>query len=537
MVMKKAMTIFAAVMFALAACAADVPERVLEIKPSPTNSRNSEGDFAILKNGNILCAYSRYEKGTGHDHDPANICSRVSKDGGKTWSREDVTLVANEGGMNVMCASFLRLKNGSLALFYLRKNSTTDCRPMMRVSKDEGKTWSMPVGIVPDSEAAYYVLNNARALRLKSGRILLPLARHPKMANGKNDWEGELVCYFSDDNGRTWRRGSEPFKTFDEKGKRVTTQEPGVVELKDGRVLMYARTGHGRQWYFHSSDGGATWTKGEPSSLRGPNAPATIKRLSNGDLFAVWNDHDTGSVAGMRVPMTLAVSKDEGKSWIHRRILEGAPNGCFCYFAACETKGHLLLWYCAHDWLKHARITRVPLAWLYADVPPPQKPKRKGFFAGSFGGWNHKAGEPMEKKETKVGTWTAAPGQATIYRATHPWVHPYGCGVKITGDLTLALPKSAPSDALAFWLKRETADDELRVEARLENGKWEEIYRIAKGTPPGIDGNPHVYVEMKLGKLDKPVTAYRFRPVSKKGVVICDAYELADISANAFFND
>ncbi len=524
-------------------CAESVPTRVLEIKPGPGNSRNSEGDIIVLKNGDVLCAYSRFMKGTGHDNDSASICTRLSKDGGKTWTQNDVEIVANEGGMNVMCVSFLRLKDGALALFYARKNSTTDCRPMMRVSRDEGKTWGPATQVVPDSENDYYVINNARAIMLKSGRILLPLARHPKKADGKNDWDGELVVWFSDDQGKTWQRGAASFKTFDPKGKRVTTQEPGVIELSNGRVLMYARTNHGQQWFYYSSDGGATWTKGEPSTLRGPCSPATIKRLKNGDLIMAWNDSSVGGVAGLRSPLALAISKDDGKTWIHRRLLEGAPNGCFCYFAVCEVQGHVLVWYCALNWLKHSRISRVPLTWLYEDVPVT-KPKRKGFFDGVFGGWSNKPGTPVEKKDTKLGLWTAAPSNAVIYKATQPWVHPYGCGVQLIGakggktsEILLTLPKPAASDALAFWVKRETANDEFIVKAQLEDGTWQEVAQIAKGTLPGRDNNPHVYVELPFKKLAKPVKAYRFTATSEKGIVLCDAYELADISANAFFND
>ena len=33
--------------------------------------------------------------------------------------------------MNVMSVSLLRLKSGAIAMFYLVKDSLTDCRPMM----------------------------------------------------------------------------------------------------------------------------------------------------------------------------------------------------------------------------------------------------------------------------------------------------------------------------------------------------------------------------------------------------------------------
>ena len=51
-------------------------------------------------------------------------------------------VVPNEGKMNTMSVSLLRLESGRIALFYLRKNSLSDCRLYMRTSSDEAKTWS-----------------------------------------------------------------------------------------------------------------------------------------------------------------------------------------------------------------------------------------------------------------------------------------------------------------------------------------------------------------------------------------------------------
>jgi len=360
------------------------PRRALELPPDAKNSRNSEGDFALLKDGSILYVYSHFLRGTGQDHDPATLASRRSADGGMTWMDKSVEVVANEGGQNVMSISLLRLKDGSLALFYLRKNSGADCRPVMRVSRDEAKTWGAPVDCVPEGEVGYYVLINCRAERLASGRIVLPLCLHEQLANGRHDSAGKLVCWFSDDEGATWWRGSEPFQTHDAEGKRVVAQEPGVVELKDGRVLMYARTDRGRQWFYWSADGCETWTKGEPGSLYGPLGPATVKRLTNGDLVALWNDHEArpelGTAGpswakGARTPFTVGISRDEGKTWPIRRTLEDDPKGWYCYFGMMEHGDNLLLGYCAKDMLAHSRITVVPLAWIYE---PGAKPSVNG---------------------------------------------------------------------------------------------------------------------------------------------------------------
>lgn len=352
-----------------------LPRIVLELPPSEENCRNSEGDFAVLADGTILFVYSHFMKGTGGDNGPAFLGSRISRDGGRTWSAITEKVVPNEGGMNVMSSSFLRLKNGDLALFYLRKNSEEDERPMMRVSHDEGKTWGEPSFCVPDSDIGYYVMNNCRVTRLSSGRIVLPLAWH-RSENGKiADWAGQCLCYFSDDDGATWHRSRDCFPTFLEDGKRLVTQEPGIVELADGRVMIYARTDHGGQWFYYSSDGCDTWTRGEQGTLFGPCAPATVKRLSNGDLFAVWNDHefrpelskdDYNTGWGSRRPLTVAVSHDEGRTWVNRHTLDDDPEGWFCYSGVLELEDSILLSYCALKGLRHSRITRMPKSWLYS---------------------------------------------------------------------------------------------------------------------------------------------------------------------------
>ena len=362
----------------------NVPVRVLELPARPNNPRNSEGDFAELRDGRLVYTYSHYSTAAGGDHAPAYLASRYSSDGGRTWTEKSVMTVANEGGMNVMSVSYRRLKDGALAIFYLRKNSETDCRPVMRISRDEGRTWGKPVVCVPDAEVGYYVLNNCRVERLKSGRLVLPLWQQEGKVDGRV-CKDLLGCYLSDDDGKTWRRGRFA-ETVDAEGKHVVVQEPGAVELKDGSVLLYARTDRGRQWFFRSSDGCETFTGGEPGSLVGPLSPATIKRLRNGDLLAVWNDHEFAPelakagprwANGLRTPLTLAISRDEGRTWINRRKLEGNPHGWYCYFAILEREGELLLGYGAEGvQLNRSRLTSVPLAWLNALEPKGTK----GFF-------------------------------------------------------------------------------------------------------------------------------------------------------------
>ena len=147
---------------------------VLRIKPDAPHRRDSEGDFIQLKDGRIMFVYSHFPGGPGgaSDHAPAHLAARFSSDGGRSWTTEGVMVVPNEGKLNVMSVSLLRLQDGRIAMFYLRKNSLTDCCPQLRISTDEGQSWSKPCKVV--DEVGYYVLNNDRVIQLQSGRIVVP---------------------------------------------------------------------------------------------------------------------------------------------------------------------------------------------------------------------------------------------------------------------------------------------------------------------------------------------------------------------------
>ncbi|MFT4689836.1 MAG: sialidase-1 [Limisphaerales bacterium] len=339
------------------------------LPPGPGNPRNSEGDFIPLKDGRVLFVYTHFTGG-GSDHASGHLAGRYSSDGGVTWTKEDVVVLANEGGFNVMSVSLLRLQGGDIALFYLRKNSLEDCRPQLRISKDEAKTWSEPMEVITD-EVGYYVMNNDRVIQTKTGRLVCPVALHNTAAYAKPDWDGTLMCYFSDDKGVSWRRSQSVLKGVKPDGKRITFQEPGVVELADGRIMLFVRTGEGSQYLAWSKDGGNTWSQPQASNIRSPKSPATIERIpGRKDLLMAWNDHSDipTTLKGKRTPLAVAVSSDSGKTWKRRHVLEDDPNGWYCYIAMCFVEGKVLLGHCAGDWrvsgLGTTQITRFDLGWL-----------------------------------------------------------------------------------------------------------------------------------------------------------------------------
>ena len=362
----KILTILFVVSFALGCQKSiDSPRLTLDLPPGENNPRNSEGDFVTLKDGTIMFIYSKYVGESSSDHAPASLVARFSKDGGETWTSEDQVIVKNEGGMNVMSVSLLRLQNGNIALFYLRKNSTEDCIPMMRISEDEAKTWSEPIMCIRD-QPGYYVLNNDRVIQLEDGRLLMAVARHKGPGE---EWTnaGSLFAYYSDDDGKTWTASEQVPNDTD-----IVTQEPGLIELKDGRVMMYIRASGGFQQLSYSSDQGKTWSAIETSNIPSPLSPATIERMPGGDWLLVWNNNDGSNqeLAGKRTPLTAAISSDEGQSWTQIKNIEEDPNGWYCYMAMhFLSDDEVLLGYCAGNRLEGTglavtHVTKVSRSWL-----------------------------------------------------------------------------------------------------------------------------------------------------------------------------
>ena len=349
--------------------------KIVLLPPGPGNPRNSEGDFIQLKDGRILFVYSHFYAGRGGDFDPASLAARFSNDGGLTWTREDVLVIPNEGDWNVMAVSLLRLHTGEIAFFYSRTNSKEDTHPTLRLSTDEGKTWSDPIQIIPDHQMGYYILNNDRVVQLSSGRLVAPLAQH--YGPGWKEWDtgiGHLMCYLSDDGGRTWWRSRTTLTPpTPAKGEPVILQEPGVVELKDGRLMMFVRTDQNSQYLSYSSDQGEIWSQPVPSQIRSPRSPASIERIpKTGDLLLVWNDNvQTGTpMAGKRTPFNVALSKDEGKTWQNVKVLEDDPDGWYCYTAIEFVGDRVLLAHCAGNrpqgtGLAVTQITTFDVDWLY----------------------------------------------------------------------------------------------------------------------------------------------------------------------------
>ncbi|MBM3869266.1 MAG: exo-alpha-sialidase [Verrucomicrobia bacterium] len=348
---------------------------VLTMAPAPANPRNSEGAFATLRNGRIIFIYTAYYGGRGEDHGPARLAQIHSDDQGLSWSAPR-TVVENEGRYNVMSVSLLRAASGKLHLTYLVKNDWLDCRPYLRTSDDDGLTWSAPRLILP--APGYFVVNNDRLIQTAKGRLLLPLAFHRSrgqdpLSSRSFDSRATAHWIYSDDDGQKWQEAATWWAMPIRSGSGL--QEPGVVERADGTLFSWARTDGGFQYGLASTDGGKNWSAPTPTTLASPVSPASIKRIPGSDeLLAIYNDH-SGRFPfpkGRRSPLVAAISKDGGATWGRPKLLEGDPDGWYCYTAIHFVGDDVLFGYCAGDgaqktYLNVLRIRKTSLAWLRAE--------------------------------------------------------------------------------------------------------------------------------------------------------------------------
>ena len=94
-----------------------------------------------------------------------------------------------------------------------------------------------------------------------------------------------------------------------------------LIELKDGRVYMLARTETGRLYESYSHDGGVNWEPLRPSRFLGTDAPAAFLRLPDERILLFWNGCEKpgrvgkDGVYGGRDIVHAAISDDECQTW------------------------------------------------------------------------------------------------------------------------------------------------------------------------------------------------------------------------------
>lgn len=316
------------------------------VAPTEEFPRHSEGDLVELKDGRLLFAWSR--KVGGEDTSEGCIVGLISNDNGATWPGEPkVIRPVWDGVADVMSVSFCRSSRG-LHLFFLARlanppsgNFYSGCNRVFQIiSTDEGQTWSAPTAV--STRFAYTILNNARALRISTGRMILPVASVPGSIFDFYN-EQRVYCLISDDEGQSWRESNELAIIG------TGLMEPGVAESGDGSLYMSIRTKTGYLYEAKSYDGGAYWSAPQPSSIASAEAPSTVVRAPHtGEFWLLWCHTPYTGKWFERHHIGLTISRDSGATWSEPVTLEYHPDHSFGYISALFHHESLLITY--YDW-------------------------------------------------------------------------------------------------------------------------------------------------------------------------------------------
>ncbi len=216
------------------------------------------------------------------------------------------------------------------------------CDLKMKVSGDGGRTWSEDRMI----EAELGHVPHSKPIRLGGGTIIF----------GTEFKGGYSRFWISDDEGHSWGQTGPLLGEMN--------QHPTLIERADGSVLALLRPSgkHSRVLRSVSADGGRTWSDAALTDLPCPPAAIDAVKVADGRVVLAWNNN-----ADARNPLTLAVSEDDGDTWVATRdVVTG--EGSFHYPAIAEgAAGQLHLTFTNNRrTIDHVELD---LAWIYGDGP------------------------------------------------------------------------------------------------------------------------------------------------------------------------
>lgn len=301
------------------------------------SQRGAQGVPAIERasQGRLWASWYTTKSPRGVESPGSYIALVTSGDDGRTWS--DLKLVVRPPRLCRVYDPCLWLDpDGRMWFFWAQSAGMQDGRmgvwAMTTANPDaESPAWSEPRRI------GNGVMLNKPTL-LKSGDWLLPagLWRDAPSLPNVTLSEAEMAPYtramlihdLGDERGSNLLRSRDRGKTFEWIGQArvpgTTVDEHMIVERRDGRLWMLVRTTSGIGQSF-SSDGGRTWSPGEPYLGRGVavfNARFFIRRMQSGALLMVRHD---GRVTSTRSHLAAFVSDDEGSTWKGGLMIDERP--------------------------------------------------------------------------------------------------------------------------------------------------------------------------------------------------------------------
>ena len=283
-----------------------------------------------LENGDVLAAWFG---GTGEGKDDVDIW--VARRSSGTWlPAERISADRNIPHWNPV---LFRRENGDVILFFKVGKKIAYWQTYFVLSTDLGKTWTAPRELVPGHVSGGRGPVKNKPIRLSDGTVLAPASSE------QPDWLAFMDL--SKDDCVTWEKQRIiPVRKL-VGGKPVPMIQPTLWESAPGKVHALLRTSRGHAYRSDSDDYGKTWCKAYPTQIKNPNSGLDVTRLEDGTLILISNP--SAKNWGVRAPLTLMESKDNGETWTEILLLEkrGKQGDEFSYPAIVHVGNKLYITY------------------------------------------------------------------------------------------------------------------------------------------------------------------------------------------------
>lgn len=291
---------------------------MFDIRQIVDSTAERTGNWAVkharLPGGSVIMVWCST---SGSEVSKTNRIWISESEDGTRWS-DPRPIISSRDGESVLNPALHARDDGSLLLFHNSGDARNRFDLILRRSRDGGKSWSEASEIPFGEIVVSSVMSNP--VRLRDGAIVLPICYSRPKARPNHYVSAMMI---SRDGGEKWARGGE-IHVECERG----AMEPSVVELSNGELYCLMRTKAGFQYESRSRDGGMTWSAARPSPFAGPESTGILLRLRSGAILFAWNGN--GLSAGKqtpRYPMSVAMSRDDGKTWPWRRVIETTSGG------------------------------------------------------------------------------------------------------------------------------------------------------------------------------------------------------------------
>lgn len=257
---------------------------------------------------------------------PGNyVTLSVSQDAGATWLNDQLAIYPNLPEYRFFDPAFWRDKNGQLHLFY---GSVKDSLiwdgfggvNALEIAWDGTKiTHSQPKRISDGVMSNKPLYLASRDLALFPVYVDKPL---PADSSGKIFPENGAFIRALDYSKSGDLASVKNYSSIQIADSIRIHDEPQVVEISDkGNLMAMVRTTKGI-YFSTSSDYGLTWSTVEPFTASGPTTSSRfyLGKLASGNLLLISNS------STIRNNMTAFISKDGGKTWPHKLLLDAREN-------------------------------------------------------------------------------------------------------------------------------------------------------------------------------------------------------------------